>query len=220
MRQALTLFVGMYTTLLAIINPLEALPIFLKLLDGKDDAEHQEVARRSCVYAMLLMFFFLVFGTLILRIFGVPLSMVRIVGGIILMRIGFELFGSSSSGSSMIRVASGKTEKGDDVAFVPLAMPIMFGPGAIATILGMTSLVKHSDVEIVSLLAISAAIVATMLTTYLCLAYAKKLLGRIGPKGIDAATRIVGFFVSTMGMGLIFHGVIEALQQYGLMPGR
>jgi multiple antibiotic resistance protein len=220
MRQALTLFVGMYTTLLAIINPLEALPIFLKLLDGKDDAEHQEVARRSCVYAMLLMFFFLVFGALILRIFGVPLSMVRIVGGIILMRIGFELFGSSSSGSSMIRVASGKTEKGDDVAFVPLAMPIMFGPGAIATILGMTSLVKHSDVEIVSLLAISAAIVATMLTTYLCLAYAKKLLGRIGPKGIDAATRIVGFFVSTMGMGLIFHGVIEALQQYGLMPGR
>jgi len=78
---------------------LEALPIFLKLLDGKSEEEHRLVARRSCFYAMLLMFFFLLFGTLILRIFGVPLSMVRIVGGIILMRIGFELFSPLFLGS-------------------------------------------------------------------------------------------------------------------------
>ena len=62
------------------------------------------------------------------------------------------------------------------------------------------------------------AIVATMSVTYLFLAYAKKVLGRIGPKGIDATTRIVGFFVSAMGMGLIFHGVIEALQAIGAIP--
>ena len=58
---------------------------------------------------------------------------------------------------------------------------------------------------------------ATILVTYLCLAYAKKVVGRIGPMGIDAVTRIVGFFVSAMGMGLIFHGVVEALQQYGVL---
>jgi small neutral amino acid transporter SnatA (MarC family) len=56
-----------------------------------------------------------------------------------------------------------------------------------------------------------------MILTYLALAYAKLVTRRVGPKGIDAATRIVGFFVSTMGMGLIFHGVIEALQEYGVM---
>jgi multiple antibiotic resistance protein len=217
MRQTLTLFISLFTTLLAIINPLEALPVFLKLLAGRSDEEHRRVARQSCVYAMLLMFFFVLFGTLILRVFGVPLSMVRIVGGIILMRIGFELFSGSSSGGSMLSAAGGPADKGDDVAFVPLAMPIMFGPGAIATILGMTSLVKHSEFQFISLVAISLAIVATMFITYLLLVYAKKVLGRIGPKGIDAATRIVGFFVSTMGMGLIFHGVIEALQTYGVM---
>jgi multiple antibiotic resistance protein len=217
MRQTLTLFIGMFTTLLAIINPLEALPVFLKLLDGKNDEEHRQVARRSCFYAMLLMFFFLLFGTLILRIFGVPLSMVRIVGGIILMRIGFDLFSSSASGTSMVSVARGSAQCGDAVAFVPLAMPIMFGPGAIATILGMTSLVKHAEFRLDALAALSAAIVATMFVTYLALAYAKPVLRRIGPRGIDAATRIVGFFVSTMGMGLIFHGVIEALQEYGAL---
>jgi multiple antibiotic resistance protein len=69
--------------------------------------------------------------------------MVGIVGCIILMRIGFELFSPSSSGPSMVTVARGSAQRGEDVAFVPLAMPIMFGPGAIATVLGMTSLVKH-----------------------------------------------------------------------------
>ena len=215
MRQELTLFFGMFTTLLAIINPLEALPIFLKLLEGKSEEEHRRVARRSCLYAMLLAFFFLFFGNLILWIFGVPLSMVRIVGGIILMRIGFDLFSPSSSGASITSPAGDSAQEGEDVAFVPLAMPIMFGPGAIATILGMTSTVKHSEFEFVSTVAICVAIVATMFVTYLFLVYAKEVLSRIGPRGIDAATRIVGFFVSTMGMGLIFHGVVEAIQTYG-----
>ena len=57
-----------------------------------------------------------------------------------------------------------------------------------------------------------AAAIATVFVTYLCLAYAQTLLARIGPMGIDAATRIIGFFVAAMGGGLIFHGVMEALQ--------
>jgi hypothetical protein len=72
-------------------------------------------------------------------------------------------------------------------------MPLMCGPGAIATVLGMTSLIRNSQLALASFLAIALAIVATMLVTYLCLAYAKTLLGRIGPMGIDAVTRIVGF---------------------------
>jgi multiple antibiotic resistance protein len=219
MSQELTLFVGMFTTLLAIINPLEALPVFLKLLEGKDEEEHRRVARLSCFYALLLAFFFLFFGKLILWLFGVPLSMVRIVGGIILMRIGFDLFSPSSSGGSIAGVANGPAKNDEDVAFIPLAMPIMFGPGAIATILGMLSTVKHSEFKLASVIAICVAIVATMYVTYLLLAYAKKVLRRIGPKGIDAATRIVGFFVSAIGMGLIFHGVVEAIQTYGTMSG-
>jgi len=220
MRQALTLFIGMFTTLLAIINPLEALPVFLNLLEGQNDEEHLRVARQSCLYATLLMLFFLLFGTLILRLFGVPLSMVRIVGGIILIRIGFDLFSGSSSGSSILKPGSGDNRSGANVAFVPLAMPIMFGPGAIATILGMTSLVKHSESELLNLAVLLVAILATMAVTYLTLAYAKRVLYRIGPQGIDAATRIVGFFVSAIGMGLVFHGVIEAAQDYGLIAAR
>jgi multiple antibiotic resistance protein len=215
MRQVLTLFVSTFSTLLAIINPLEALPVFINLLKDQSAEQHRYVARRSCVYATLLMFFFLIFGTFVLRVFGVSLSMVRVVGGIVLLRIGFELFSGSTPGGPTT-AAKGNGQQGD-IAFVPLAMPIMFGPGAIATIIGMTSLVRGSGLELASFLAITGAILATMLVTYLCLAYAEKVVGRLGPMGIDAVTRIVGFFVATMGGGLIFHGVIEALQEYGVI---
>lgn len=162
---------------------------------------------------MLLCFFFLIFGTLLLRLFGVPLSMVRIVGGIILMKIGFELFSpAADKGSGNAATAA----EGTNIAFVPLAMPLMFGPGAIATVLGMASNVRHEPGAIFSLLAISAAVVATFLCTYLCLVYAERLTRWFGPLGLDAATRIVGFFVSAMGVGLIVDGVIEALQSHGL----
>ena len=82
--------------------------------------------------------------------------------------------------------------------------------------LGMALLVRHPLAQILPLAAITLAILATMGTTYLILAYANIILGRIGPRGIDAATRIVGFFVAAMGMGLIFHGVTEAIHTYGL----
>jgi multiple antibiotic resistance protein len=218
MGKPLTLFIGTFTTLLAVINPLESLPIYLQLLQGQNDAVHRRVARLSCLYAALLMFFFLVCGTLTLRIFSVPLSMVRIVGGIILMRIGFSLFlPDQGSGKSLTSGVS--PDHIEEVAFVPLAMPLMFGPGVLATIIGMSSIVQHPFTDFLALVGITLAIVATMLVTYLILAYAKTLMGRVGPHGIDAATRIVGFFVAAMGMGLIFHGVVEALQMYKVIGG-
>jgi multiple antibiotic resistance protein len=207
------LFVGTFTTLLAIINPLEVLPVYLKLLAGADAPTRRSVAFKSCIYAMCLCFFFLIFGTLLMRIFGVPLSLVRIVGGIILMKIGFELFSPSPSANITML---GAGEASGNIAFVPLAMPLMFGPGAIATVLGMTSKIRQSSTELWSFVAVATAIVATMFVTFLCLTYAHLLTKKLGPMGIDAATRIIGFFVSAMGVGLIFDGIIEVLEMHGM----
>jgi multiple antibiotic resistance protein len=165
-----------------------------------------------------MMIFFLLFGTLLLKVFGVSLSMVKIVGGIILTRIGFELFAPSPSGK-IIPVGANGAEGQESVSFVPLAMPIMFGPGGIATLIGMAATMHLSLGGFETYVASFLAIAATMLVTCLSLTYAGKILTKIGPKGIDAATRITGFFVSAMGMGLFLGGVVEFLQSYGIMTG-
>ena len=180
MPAEISLFISLFVTLLAIINPLEALPVYLGLVDGKPEVEQRRVAQRACFYALLLSFFFLFFGTLLLRVFDMPLSMVRVVGGVILTRVGFELFNPSPSGGMVSRNDSGNS----DVAFVPLAMPIMFVPGAIATVISMASTVKQSAQELLHFAAAAAAILACMAVTYLSLLYSRRIVLKIGPAGI------------------------------------
>jgi len=214
MEHLLTLFIGTFTTLLAVVNPLESLPIFLSLSKDKDAKAMRKLAFRSCFYALILIISFLIFGTFILEIFGVNLAMVRIVGGIILMKIGFELFMPGNQGGILSNSSAGGGTA--DPAFVPLAMPIMFGPGVLATVLGMTSM-KTTGKELLSICVIAIAAIACMVVIFLTLAYAQRIVKRIGEKGIDAATRLVGFFVATMGMGLIFHGLVDFLQTYHIL---
>lgn len=206
MEHHFTIFLGTFTTLIAVINPLETLPIFLSLSQDQSKKERQKLAFRSCLYALILMLSFLVLGTFILEIFGVDLSMVRTVGGIILLKIGFDLFNNPGE---FIKASSGSGDKNDsDPAFVPLALPIMFGPGVLATVLSMTSVKKGSD-DITTILMVAIASVACMLVMFVILSSAYRIVRSIGQKGIDAATRLVGFFVATMGMGLMFHGIGE-----------
>lgn len=212
LRNEFTLFFSTFTTLLAIINPFEVLPVFLSLLRDKSRAERRQVALMASLYALVLILFFLFFGAVILKIFGVPLSMVRIAGGIVLMRIGFDLFAPPPAGASPFTSAG----PNDNIAFMPLAMPLMCGPGAIATVLGMMATVEHSTHEVVAFGVILAAIVLAVATTYICLAFAGRLTAALGPLGIDASTRIVGFFVSAMGVSLIVNGIVEALRSHGV----
>jgi multiple antibiotic resistance protein len=207
------LFISTFATLIAVVNPLEAMPVFLSLLEGKDDREHRRVVFASCAYATGLMVFFLLFGTLIMKFFGVPLSMVRIAGGIVLTRIGFELFSPSKPKDPK---AASQAKEGANIAFAPLAMPIMFGPGVIATVIGMAATVKspHAGIDLRPLLEISAAILAAGFVTYLCLLFAGVLSAKLGAAVIDALTKIVGFFVSAMGVGLVFDGVMEAIENH------
>jgi multiple antibiotic resistance protein len=130
------------------------------------------------------------------------------------MKIGFDLFMPGEKGGFMNNSSANGGKS--DPAFVPLALPIMFGPGVLATVLGMTSM-KSPTNELVSIMVIACAALACMVVIFLVLAYAQKIVSRIGEKGIDAATRLVGFFVATMGMGLIFHGLVEFLHTYHIL---
>lgn len=207
----LQLFFTSFTTLLAVINPFEVLPVFLSLTHDKDAAGRRGIAFRASLYTALLILFFLFFGAFVLKIFGVSLPMVRIAGGIVLTRIGFALFTPSSGNSSFL-------DPGPEanIAFMPLAMPLMFGPGVIATVLGLMATIEKSPSEISAYAAILSAGALAVFVTYLCLAFAGRLVKWLGRTGIDAVTRIVGFFVSAMGVSLVFGGVMTALGAYGV----
>ena len=99
---------------------------------------------------------------------------------------------------------------------MPLAMPLMVGPGVIATVLSMMATIERTPNEMGAYATILTAAALSVFVTYLCLAYAGRLVSRVGRMGIDAITRIVGFFVSAMGVSLVFDGVIGALGTHGV----
>jgi multiple antibiotic resistance protein len=208
----LSLFIGSFTTLLAVINPFEVLPVFLTLTAERDERERRNVAMRACLYTLFLSLFFLFFGATVLELFSVSLPMVQIAGGIVLTKIGFQLFLPSGAKDSLFSNA----DPDANIAFMPLAMPLMFGPGVIATVLGMMGTIKASSDKIVAYAAIIAAADLAVLVTFLCLAYADRVTRYLGPLGINAVTRIVGFFVSAMGVSLVFNGVMAAIDAHGV----
>lgn len=208
----LSLFIGSFTTLLAVINPFEVLPVFLTLTAERDERERRNVAMRACLYTLFLSLFFLFFGATVLELFSVSLPMVQIAGGIVLTKIGFQLFLPSGAKDSLFSNA----DPDANIAFMPLAMPLMFGPGVIATVLGMMGTIKASSDKIVAYAAIIAAADLAVLVTFFCLAYADRLTRYLGPLGINAVTRIVGFFVSAMGVSLVFNGVMAAIDAHGV----
>jgi multiple antibiotic resistance protein len=206
------LFLSTFTTLFAIINPLEVMPLFLSLTRDKTPADRRDVALKACLYALGLIVFFLFFGAMVLKMFGVSLDMVRVVGGVVLMRIGFALFLPSPSGQSPFAGAG----PNDNIAFVPLAMPLLCGPGGFATVLGMIGTIRKAPSEAAAYAAILSAAALAIFATYLCLVFSGRLVFRLGPMGIDALTRIVGFFVSAIGVSLIFDGVFAAIDAHGI----
>jgi multiple antibiotic resistance protein len=208
----LPLFLSTFTTMLAVINPLEVLPVFLSLTHDKDDEARRRIAFLASVYSLVLVLFFLFFGAFVLKMFGVSLNMVRIAGGIVLTRIGFELFSPAGNGQGSFL----NPGPADNIAFMPLAMPLMVGPGVIATVLGMMATIERAPSEASAYAAILGAAFLAVIITYLCLAYAGRLITFIGRMGIDAITRIVGFFVSAMGVSLVFDGIVGALGTHGV----
>jgi multiple antibiotic resistance protein len=208
----MSLFFGSFTTLLAVINPFESLPVFLTLTRDRDERGRRNVAMRACLYTLFLSLFFLFFGATVLELFSVSLPMVQIAGGIVLTKIGFELFLPSKSKDNPFTNA----DPDANIAFMPLAMPLMFGPGVIATVLGMMGTIRESSDKILSYAAIIAAADLAILVTFFCLAYADRLTRFLGPLGIDAVTRMVGFFVSAMGVSLVFNGVMAAIDAHGI----
>jgi multiple antibiotic resistance protein len=206
----LSLFFGSFTTLLAVINPFESLPVFLTLTRDRDERGRRNVAMRACLYTLFLSLFFLFFGATVLELFSVSLPMVQIAGGIVLTKIGFELFLPSKDNPFT------DADPDANIAFMPLAMPLMFGPGVIATVLGMMGTIRESSDKILSYAAIIAAADLAILVTFFCLAYADRLTRFLGPLGIDAVTRMVGFFVSAMGVSLVFNGVMAAIDAHGI----
>lgn len=198
------IFLGTFIGLLPIINPLSAGPTFLAITEGDSEARRREQALKGCLYMVAILVCFLIGGTFIMNFFGISIPGLRIAGGILLTGIGMDMLTSRKDAARTDDEERAAAVKKPDISFSPLAMPMLSGPGSIAVTLGFTSLATGW----VDYLAIIAGIVCVAIITYLVLRLSTRLVKFIGPVGVSAMTKIMGFLIMSIGVQFVVNGVL------------
>lgn len=189
--------------LLPIVNPISAAPVFLGVTarSSLDHRRHQAKLAAFYTGCILLCSFFA--GSLILGFFGISLPVLRIAGGLVVTRVGFGMLGPGESGASA-QAGSREAEVMDDVAFTPVAMPMLAGPGSMAVTIAMATEAHTviSDAGVV----IGIAIVSAL--AWVTLHYSGGIMRFIGQTGMNALTRIMGLILVCIGISFVATGIV------------
>lgn len=198
-----------FSAVFFVVDPLAAVPIFVIMTEHDAPLKRLKTAKKACLVMASVLCFFALGGSVIFKLFGVTLASFKIAGGILLMITALDML---TSRVSQTRTSGEEIEEGvhkDDIAIVPLAMPLLAGPGSIATVMVLTA----QSTRAWQLIPIIASILLTAGISYLLLRganYVNRLLGKSG-KAIVA--RIMGLLLAAIAVEFVIGGVREAFPE-------
>jgi len=194
---------------LFIVDPIGVVPLFVAMTANDTPEKCRAMARRACLTATGVLSFFALFGTVVFQVFGVTLAAFRVAGGLLLMLTALDMLRAQHPGT---KTSAAETEEGlsqDDIAIVPLAMPLLAGPGAIATV--MVLMAQHGA-GLEAGVPVLAAIFITMGIAYLTLRSAQAIKRVLKQTGIAILERIFGLILAAIAVQFVFEGGKELLK--------
>jgi multiple antibiotic resistance protein len=200
-----TVFMGFF----AIMNPIANVPIFLGLTADDDPKTTRTVAMRSLLLAFLIVVMFSVAGKLIFELFGITLPSFRITGGLLVSLIGFHMLQGNLS--SVHHLDEGDKKKCREaalgIAVTPLAMPILAGPGTIATAMNFSA-----QGGLMAMVVTIASFAALCVITYLFFVFGEKFVTFIGVGALGVITRLMGLILAVIGIQMLIEGINGAFK--------
>jgi multiple antibiotic resistance protein len=194
-------------TLLPIINPVSTAILLLGISSNLSIKERNRQITLACIYMTGILIVFLLGGHLIMNIFGISIPGIRIAGGMVIGFLGFRMLFPGEGHISR----EGKEEALEkrDISFSPLAMPSLSGPGAIATVITMSSSIdgRRGYDKLFAFIGVIFAIFITAIVSWLVLRGAGLLRRILGVNGVDSLSRIMGFILICIGIQFAINGV-------------
>ncbi|HVI48545.1 MAG TPA: MarC family protein [Chitinophaga sp.] len=199
---ATTVFMG----LLAIVNPISAIPVFLELTSYMDRKAKRNIATKSVLIAFCIILVFSVAGKLIFHVFGITLAALRVTGGILVFLIGYEMVRGKESKVQHEKLGDQpvKADQGISVAITPLAMPLLAGPGTITTSMSYSAAKDLTHLAIVII--IYAAI---CYITYLLFIAGERIVKVLGTNVMMVITKMMGLILAVIGVQMLALGIKE-----------
>jgi len=202
------LFTTAFITLAVIIDPPGCAPIFASLTSGTDVAHRRRMAIRSTAVAWCILVFFALLGEPLLRTLGISLSAFRLAGGIMLFIIALEMVFEKRTERREERAEEIRgTPEAEDISVFPMAIPMIAGPGSIASIMLLTARAEGLAEGAIVL----GAMTAVMLLTLAALLTAGPLMRLIGAKLEAMITRILGVILAALAAQFVLDGLERAL---------
>jgi multiple antibiotic resistance protein len=198
------LILGTIIALLPLINPLAAAPTFLAITERDTPERRNQQLRMACIYMIAILVSFLIGGTFIMGFFGISIPGLRIAGGLLVAGIGSGMLVAPPRDPAVQSRETEAARAKRDIAFSPLAMPMLSGPGAIAVTLGFTSLA--TDWTDYAAIILGILVVAGII--YSTLRVSGRIVQVIGITGMNALTKVMGFLILCIGIQFVVNGVL------------
>ena len=191
-----------FVALFIIIDPIGLTPVFIAITQGMDDSLRRKVALRSILVSAFVISLFIVGGETVLGFIGISMPAFRIAGGILLFLTALDMLFQRRSKR---RENQTEQELVDDPSVFPLAIPLIIGPGAIATVILIAG-AKPGLVGIASTGFITALVLLTVFVFFSAASRIEKLLGKTG---IDVLTRLLGMLLAALSVQFVIEGLFE-----------
>jgi len=192
------LLVSTFVSLFSLINPLSAMPVFISLTNGFPKDHLFRTIRRTSLYVFLVCLISFLIGEFVLNFFGVSIHALKIAGGIIISRSGFQLLNAQHK-SDVQGPIEDESRMKEDISFSPLAMPLLAGPGSISLLINLA--LQHEAYD--SKAIVIAGIFMVCLSIYLILSSAPYILKYLGQSGLRTMSKIMGLLVLSIGIQMI-----------------
>ena len=200
------LYLGIIVTVFAIVDPIGTLPFFVALTEGFDPADRKVILNRAVLVLAGLLTLFAVVGRFLFQAFGFSLSAFEIAGGILLFIVAFDMLQGRIGGTRLTPADHEEAiQRRDEIAIVPLGIPLLAGPGAISTVMIYEGSSGSNPWIIV---ATFVAIGVTSVLTFLILTFGQGILRRVGRVGVMAMTRVLGLLLAAVGVQFVINGVM------------
>ena len=199
---SLSEYLRFVVTLTAVVDPFLAVPFFLTLTASRSDAERKRQAEIVAFTVFVVLAVSVFIGEKLLLVIGASLPAFRVGGGLVLLLMALAMLNAQAGGVRQSQAEARELEQGEQQGVVPLAIPLLAGPGAIST-----SIIAAGGGGLVHQLVIVLCIAVVCLLSWLTMRAAHRIAARMGTTGLNIATRILGLLlaamaVQTMAVGL------------------
>ncbi|AJP73077.1 MarC family protein [Sphingomonas hengshuiensis] len=201
------LFISAFVTFFVVIDPPGCAPIFAGLTTGTSAVHRRAMAVRAVVVAAIILFGFALFGEALLRALGISLNAFKIAGGIMLFLIALEMVFEKRTERREERAEKVRAAEPADISIFPMAMPMIAGPGSIASAMLLMS--QNNGIERASV--VLAAMAAILLLTLVALLAAGPIMRVVGAKIEAVVSRLLGVLLGALAVQFVIDGIRAAL---------